>query len=76
MGSFGLAQQDPKEPSILDYPKIQSAQMAGLNRAVGLMRLKRFEEAGNFAPSYGREISAIANRSLQFGLPSGDSRTG
>ncbi|SVC56231.1 uncharacterized protein METZ01_LOCUS309085, partial [marine metagenome] len=45
MGSFGLAQQDPKKPSILDYPKIQAAQMAGQTRAVGLMRSKRFEEA-------------------------------
>ena len=33
------------QPSILDYPKIQAAQMAGQNRAVALMRLKRFEEA-------------------------------
>ena len=45
MGSFGLAQQDPEKPSILDYPKIQAAQMAGQTRAVGLMRSKRFEEA-------------------------------
>ena len=45
MGSFGLAQQDPKKPSILDLPKIQAAQMAGQTRAVALMRSKRFKEA-------------------------------
>jgi hypothetical protein len=46
LATFSLHGQEAlRQPSILDYPKIQAAQMAGQTRAVGLMRSKRFDEA-------------------------------
>jgi len=46
VGASSLHGQEAlRQPSILDYPKIQAAQTAGQVRAVALMRSKRFEEA-------------------------------